>query len=415
MYAELAVLKLKAGIYSTMVGFQEFGNKIGLVSDAALQGAKDILDSTIKDENAKKEQIRLYEEMTSVLDSQRDSINANTEANKKLGQEQVKAAEEAYKADKDRIAKEEELRKQAEQAEKDRIKRMNDFIVNAREERFKRISEIVALETAEEQAELIVRQQKAYDAQLTAIDTELSLLDGKNQAELEKIRELEEQKRVIREEFDAYNASIDALQEEQKIIASDADIARAKHVAELKAHYASATYQAQIQTLSNLATFQNAKTKELAAVGKAAAIAQAYMDTYRAANLAIATVPPPWGYALAASSTALGLANVAQISGVQLAVGTGYVPHDMDARIHEGEIVTPAPFSASLRSGELAMVNPSALAGSSGGGGDINVYLTVEGDVIGDTSENLITGIHDGMNEMIAQGRLTPIATGEAI
>lgn len=57
------------------------------------------------------------------------------------------------------------------------------------------------------------------------------------------------------------------------------------------------------------------------AVGKAAAIAGATIDTYRAANLAIATLPPPYGGIQAGISIATGLANVAKIVGVKGADG----------------------------------------------------------------------------------------------
>lgn len=46
-------------------------------------------------------------------------------------------------------------------------------------------------------------------------------------------------------------------------------------------------------------------------------IARATMDTYRAADLALATYPPPFGAIAAGVSIATGLANVAQIQGVQ--------------------------------------------------------------------------------------------------
>ena len=79
-------------------------------------------------------------------------------------------------------------------------------------------------------------------------------------------------------------------------------------------------------TLSTIATMSGSHNKTLAAVGKTAAITTATMDTYAAANKALASAPPPWNFALAALVTAAGMANVANIAGVKLAQGGMIMP-----------------------------------------------------------------------------------------
>ena len=91
-------------------------------------------------------------------------------------------------------------------------------------------------------------------------------------------------------------------------------------------------------TLGNLASLQNSSNKKMAEVGKAAAIAQATIDTYKSANAAysamagIPVIGPALAVAAAAAAIAAGLNNVAQISGIKLAEGglvkavTGGVP-----------------------------------------------------------------------------------------
>jgi len=85
-------------------------------------------------------------------------------------------------------------------------------------------------------------------------------------------------------------------------------------------------------SLDALSTLQNAKTREIAAVGKAAAIARATIDTYtgaQAAAAAVAGIPyigPVLAAAAAAAFIAAGIARVAQISGVELAGGLTEVP-----------------------------------------------------------------------------------------
>lgn len=79
-------------------------------------------------------------------------------------------------------------------------------------------------------------------------------------------------------------------------------------------------------SLQFIATMSNSHNKTLAAIGKAAAISTATVDTYAAANKALASAPPPFNFALAALVTAAGISNVAQISGVKLAEGGMIMP-----------------------------------------------------------------------------------------
>ncbi len=90
-------------------------------------------------------------------------------------------------------------------------------------------------------------------------------------------------------------------------------------------------------TLSFISSLATAKNKTLAAVGKSAAIAVATMDTYAAANKALASAPPPWNFGLAAAVTAAGIANVARISGIQLAEGGIVMPRPGGVQATIGE------------------------------------------------------------------------------
>lgn len=66
-----------------------------------------------------------------------------------------------------------------------------------------------------------------------------------------------------------------------------------------------------------LAQLSSSKNKELAAIGKAAAVTTATIDAYLAINNALARLPPPWNIAMAAAIGATALANVAQIVGLK--------------------------------------------------------------------------------------------------
>lgn len=77
----------------------------------------------------------------------------------------------------------------------------------------------------------------------------------------------------------------------------------------------------------NLATLQNTKSRQLFQVGKVAAIAQATVDTYKAAVASYswgATIGgPPLGAAAAATAVAAGMANIANINATQFGGGGG--------------------------------------------------------------------------------------------
>ena len=64
---------------------------------------------------------------------------------------------------------------------------------------------------------------------------------------------------------------------------------------------------------NDMLALANSSNKQLAAIGKAYAISQATINTYEAANLAMATLPPPFGQIAAAAAIASGLANVRAI------------------------------------------------------------------------------------------------------
>ncbi|RZJ83950.1 MAG: hypothetical protein EON88_27950, partial [Brevundimonas sp.] len=104
---------------------------------------------------------------------------------------------------------------------------------------------------------------------------------------------------------------------------------------------------------STLAELQNSSNKELAALGKAAAIAQATIDGYVAVQKALASAPPPFNYALAAAVGVVAAANVAQIAGMAdggLVRGQGGPRQDNQIRaLSVGEYVVNAKATAENR------------------------------------------------------------------
>lgn len=102
-----------------------------------------------------------------------------------------------------------------------------------------------------------------------------------------------------------------------------------------------AAYRAFTRSLQALALSQG---RALAQAAKALAVAQALMDTYLAANAALAQVPYPLNFLAAAAVTAQGLANVQRIQQVGIAHGgLERVPEDATFLLRQGErVLSPA-------------------------------------------------------------------------
>lgn len=124
----------------------------------------------------------------------------------------------------------------------------------------------------------------------------------------------------------------------------------------------------------NLATLSRSGNSKIAAIGRAAAVAQATIDGYVAVQKALASAPPPWNYALAAAVGIAAAANVANIlSSGKGFYGGGYTGDGARGQaagvVHGQEFVVNASATAKNRAALEAMnrgMNPTQ-AQSSGG------------------------------------------------
>jgi hypothetical protein len=131
-------------------------------------------------------------------------------------------------------------------------------------------------------------------------------------------------------------------------------------------------------TLNFISTLAQEKNRTLAAIGKAASISVATIDTFEAANKALKSAPPPFNFALMAGVVAAGMANVARISGVKLARGGVVQASDggTQATIGEGgsaEAVIP------LEDGRSRKMLRDAMAGAGSG---ITLNFNISGQFI---------------------------------
>lgn len=111
-------------------------------------------------------------------------------------------------------------------------------------------------------------------------------------------------------------------------------------------------------TMGTIAGLASSGNRELAAIGKAAAITQATIDGYAAVQKALASAPPPFNFGLAALVGAATAANVAKIAGVGLKNGITEVPRsagggnlgdNFPAVLNPGERVVPAETNQDLK------------------------------------------------------------------
>ena len=89
--------------------------------------------------------------------------------------------------------------------------------------------------------------------------------------------------------------------------------------------------------------------------------------TFGASLLAIAPI---------VAAAAIGIGALEVLKGKirnSFAEGSNYIPYDMQAQVHQGEIIVPKNFSDAIRSGDLSLGRGSG--SSSGGDTIVNVYL----------------------------------------
>lgn len=130
----------------------------------------------------------------------------------------------------------------------------------------------------------------------------------------------------------------------------------------------------------------------------------------------IPIIGPALGAAAAAAAIAFGLEQIANIAGVQFASGTDFVPKDMQATVHQGEIIIPKTFAEAIRAGDLTLsggVNSTTENNQNSQVVNYNFAFNVEGDVVTDGSDSLAEKIKEKISEGIASGRYTPFPVKE--
>jgi len=132
--------------------------------------------------------------------------------------------------------------------------------------------------------------------------------------------------------------------------------------------------QSAFDSLSIIVGDNAAARVALLLASKAFAVANILVNSQTAASLALATIPPPAGEIIAAERLAAGRASAAIVAVTAIpeviasfAHGAFNIPSDMQANIHRGEMILPAPLADTVRS--------AILGGGAGGNQEVKVRL----------------------------------------
>ena len=169
------------------------------------------------------------------------------------------------------------------------------------------------------------------------------------------------------------------------------------------------------EVLGQLSQLSSSKSKEIAAIGRAAAIAEATIDGFKATQKALSNPPgPPYTIPIAAVTAAIAAANVAKIAGVGFMAG-GYTGaggnSEVAGPVHRNEYVFDAaatkrigvPALEAMRRGNLSQPANN----NSAGGGRANIRV-----VQGPGTYTEVVEKSDGEIEVIAERVARRVAPG---
>lgn len=324
-------------------------------SDAAKDAYNVVKDMRDGFKDSAIEAAKSYEWNSKILDTQKD--NAKT----------LKEAEDLAK-------KKAEAEKKAKEEIERQVKALEEYKQKLREASMERTVEFtakVSTSAKDNDIEAYVNEDIELEKQKELNDAILAQKEGMYANDKLRFAEVLAEKEILEQE---YNQKRLGLDEAYNIESNEA----------LKKYKATqtATYKQAFGTITEVAKLAQSENKKLAAVGKAAAIAEATMNTYQGATKALAQ-GGFWGIAMAAAVVANGLASVAKISGVALAKG-GVVeatPGGVPAIIGEGgsdEAVLPLDSQQAMARVGQAI---SEAGGTGGGANSINLNVVFSGEL----------------------------------
>ena len=365
-------------------------------------------------QEARMKEIEAIKTENAELEKQFEQQMQNASAEKKQAEEELAAAEKKHAKEVENRKIQEEAKKAREkelQAEQQLAKRVSDFKLQQETETLKQISSLRSASNALEASERYNQYRTDYETKIEYLRQQVNQIRDAAGEEIAAASEVNLQKQILQEEYQSFlTASREAIQEQGNVFA------------EFDVWLTTNATQRKIAVLKSFTAFQQSNIKALQVLGKASAIATTTIDTYKMAveaYSAMAGIPiigPALGAAAAAAAIAFGLEQIANIAGVQFASGTDFVPKDMQATVHQGEIIIPKTFAEAIRAGDLTLsggVNSTTENNQNSQVVNYNFAFNVEGDVVTDGSDSLAEKIKEKISEGIASGRYTPFPVKE--
>ena len=302
--------------------------------DAAELGAKTFLKGLITGGQNADEAIREGQERNQKrIQELRDKAKKNYDALNKLGEGYLKEAmsiESQLASGKAKV--EEKVRKKERSSGTERVnyaRQLEKEKIDAMEDGMEKRIKLLQFELAGELSEINKKGKKAgelrkaiearYAKEIEKVRYEFrDRSDRDEQINLETKRiNLIEIEKVTKEELLKVQQE---LIDEQKAKNDAADAAERERIKQLNEYRVQAVKDG-LQTISNLAELFAGKSekqqKRAFQVQKAVNIANAVIDTYKAANTALASSPPPFNYIAMAAAITAGLVNVKKIASQQ--------------------------------------------------------------------------------------------------
>lgn len=265
------------------------------------------------------EQKKISEDTTRSYDERSAALENVIEANEQLVENALKEAQaqESLLKQKLAVTKNDEDRRELEaelaQATADRIAREQEAsIVELESAQLRRELDLEEMERKQSINDMIkqLETENIEDEEQQALRA-LELAEEAAMKELELLRATDEEKLALQEEFEKQKTQIEDEFAQQRIDKAEEEAKKKKEIDQAELDSKLAVSAAAFDTISQIAGEQSA-------VGKAAAVAAATINTYQAATNALANTPapPPFPQIAAGVAIASGLLNVQKILAV---------------------------------------------------------------------------------------------------
>jgi hypothetical protein len=169
-------------------------------------------------------------------------------------------------------------------------------------------------ESAKIRADLDAEFSKVESGAGDSVKTEMERIQERYQAEREIVQS---HFAMMMESEMLHGAELEEEKRRHAAVMTGISIDQAEAEKAIEDQKAKAQKQAVSGAFSNLSQLMNTESRKLFEIGKAAAISNSIINTIQAATKALAEVPYPFNFAVAATTAAAGFANVKQIQSTQ--------------------------------------------------------------------------------------------------